>query len=96
MCLPPHFADIIAYHLRCGVMWGGHNYEFKRLQPFYPVLLQRIESFVAEFALTHLVLDEAYVRLDELCLTEGAVRARNGSFVLVEFGRSEGQLAASR
>lgn len=85
MCLPVQLADLVAWRVRCAVLWGGHNYQFERLQPFYPVLERRVEDFVAQFALTHLLLDERYAALGELRLSAGAVVARGGSFVLVGF-----------
>ena len=88
ICLPPHLCDLVAFHARCPVLWGGHNYEFKRLEAFFPVLRHSVETFVKEFGLTHLLLDKRYVDLVELHLSSISIIAKSDNYLLVTFDRT--------
>jgi len=83
VCLPPHLSDLMAYHTRRPVLWGGHNYELDRLEPFFPVILRPLPELAARHGITHLLLNDSYASLAELRLAHLRVVARTGHYQLV-------------
>ena len=61
LCLPLHFADMLAYYSRRPVLWGTHNYTFKDVQPFFPRILEPLDFFIKKYNLTYILLGKEYV-----------------------------------
>jgi hypothetical protein len=59
LCLPYTLADPIAYETDHPVLWGGHGYGFRRLEPFFPRLLRRIPEIAAAHGLRYILIGEA-------------------------------------
>ncbi|NLX01644.1 MAG: hypothetical protein GXY40_03835 [Syntrophomonadaceae bacterium] len=64
MCLPPQWYDVIAYKTNQPVLYGGHGYGFKLLEPVFPRLLIPMNEIVKRYGVRYLVSMEGY-------LTEG-------------------------
>jgi hypothetical protein len=69
MCIPLTYCDLLAYHCRVRVLWGGHTSPTARLVPVLPVLTKRIEDLWREYGVTHLFLDDRYANPVSLGLT---------------------------
>jgi hypothetical protein len=68
-CIPCGMADAIAYYCRRSVLWGTHSYGFRQAEPFFPVLRKPLEFFIAEYGISHLVIDSDYVSPETLRLS---------------------------
>ncbi|WP_147818774.1 hypothetical protein [Salidesulfovibrio onnuriiensis] len=87
MALPSSYSDYLAYTTRKAIFQGGHSSGVDRIEPWFPVFLERVETLAARHGLTHLVLDRDYASLEELGL-EGLQRlVRSGPFELYAFGK---------
>lgn len=75
MCVPTHVADLVAYAAHRPVLWGTHHYGFREVEPFFPVLREPVEWFVARYGLTHLLLDTTYAAPAELGMQDRPVLA---------------------
>lgn len=85
LCLPSHLADTVAYHTRRQVLFGGHGYGFRRLEPFFPVLRKTVEQFVAEHGLTHMLLHAGLTDINELrCASSFRLLLASGGYWLYE------------
>jgi hypothetical protein len=83
MCLPVHLCDLVAYLSRVPTYWGTHSHCFdEKLGDFFPVLRRRVEDYVREDGLTHLLLDTDYVLARELGLDEENPLAQQGQYVM--------------
>lgn len=83
MCLPVHLCDLVAYKARRPVYWGTHSHVFdERLERFFPVLKTPLQDYVADGALTHLLLDTRYAGAAELGLPRSDCVAKSGDYVL--------------
>jgi len=69
MVIPLTYADTIAYHCRKKVVWGTHSYNFKVVEPFYPVLRKPLESFISEYNISHIMLDANHTAPETLQLS---------------------------
>jgi hypothetical protein len=58
LCLPYTLADPLAYETGLPVLWGGHGYGFRRLEPFFPRLRLRIPEIVERHAIRYVVIGE--------------------------------------
>jgi hypothetical protein len=66
--------------------WGTHSHCFdEKLADFFPVLRRRIEDYVREDGLTHLLLDTVYASPQELSLVERNILERQGNYSLYRF-----------
>jgi len=60
LSVPVTTSDEIAFKTRKKVMWGGHGFGFKLLEPVYPVLLKPVEVIIDEWGLGILLIDKKY------------------------------------
>jgi hypothetical protein len=49
ICVPPQWYDVVAYKTGFPVLYGGHGYGFKQLEPTYPRLLVPLLDLIEEF-----------------------------------------------
>lgn len=68
MCFPLHWSDVVAYKTQKSVLWGGHGYGFKLLEPVFPRILKPISEIVRQHKIKYLLTYEGY--LQENFLTE--------------------------
>ena len=61
MCFPPQWYDVIAYKTGQPVLYGGHGYGFKLLEPLFPRLLLRMQEIVRRYPVSYLVTLEGYL-----------------------------------
>ncbi len=69
MCLPLNYCDLLAYHCRVRVLWGGHTSPAARLTPVLPVLASRVEDIWRDNDITHLFTDDRFATPASLGLT---------------------------
>ena len=83
MALPVHLCDLIAYRTRRPVYWGTHAQIFDaRLEAFFPLLRRDLSYYVADGALTHLILDTRYATAGELKLKPIDLIEQSGDYAL--------------
>lgn len=61
MCIPQHWHDVVAYRTGKKVAYGGHGYGFKLLQPFFPRLMQPIQSLIEQYQVRYLLTLPQYL-----------------------------------
>jgi hypothetical protein len=66
LVLPSMYADFVAYNADKAVVWGGHSGNLDKFEEFYPVLRKPLEYFVERYGVDYIVLDQAYVRPDQV------------------------------
>ncbi len=69
MCLPQHWHDVAAYHTGHPVLFGGHGYGFRLLQPVFPRFMEPVGGLIQRHRVRYLVTSEGYLPqrfLDEL------------------------------
>ena len=55
MCLPPQLYDTVAYQTGHAVLFGGHGYGFRRLEPVFPRLLLRLDEAIEHYRVAYLL-----------------------------------------
>gem|GEM_PF-5228030 len=91
-------ADELACRTPHAVLWGGHSYGFRRLEPIFPVVREPLAEVLSRHGCDWLAFDADYLgRCAERVLAElaGAEVARFGRWVLVTLARQPAQAAAS-
>jgi hypothetical protein len=66
MCLPTPLAEPVAYLTRCKVMWGGHGYGFRSLEPFWPVITKPLPELLESYQVDTILADHRYLSENEL------------------------------
>lgn len=61
MCLPPQWYDVIAYKTNQPVLYGGHGYGFKMLEPVFPRLLIPLNEIIKRYGVKYLVSVKDYL-----------------------------------
>lgn len=84
LCLPVIISEVVAYHTRKKVLWGGHGYGFKMLEGFFPVLEKPLERFLHRYKIDYLLLDKLYIQIDVFKWEEKSIKKRfeNGRYQL--------------
>ena len=57
MCVPSIWPDVVAYKTRQPVLYGGHGYGFKMLEPTYPRLLVKVSELIRRYRLRYVLFD---------------------------------------
>ena len=70
MCIPNTYCDLVAYHGRVPVLWGGHGSPTRPLEMILPVLSRPLEEICEEYPVTHLLLDTNYTQPQQLGLPD--------------------------
>lgn len=55
MCLPQHWHDAVAYRAERPVLFGGHGYGFRRLEPLFPIIRQPVNEIVKKYDVRYLL-----------------------------------------
>jgi len=90
MCIPNTYCDLVAYHCRIPVLWGGHGFPTRPLEMILPVLSRPLEEMFREYPLTHLLLDTNYAQPQQLGLPTGPA-FQHGSLQLFHLKAAEKQ-----
>lgn len=61
MCLPQHWHDVVAYRTKKSVLFGGHGYGFKLLEPIFPVLRLPVKKIIDTYKVCYLLTFEGYL-----------------------------------
>jgi hypothetical protein len=93
ICLPQHWHDVVAYRARQPVVFGGHGYGFRRLQPVFPRLLQPIKEVIAGHDARYLLTYRGYCNAKFLADLPPAMLEEFGEYQLYRFEGCPGQLA---
>jgi hypothetical protein len=82
------YADFVAFNAEKAVVWGGHSGDLTRFEEFFPVLRKPLAYFIERYAVDYVVLDQAYVRPEQLGIDASvAPLDRFGPIVVYEFAR---------
>jgi hypothetical protein len=86
LVLPFMYADYVCYQAGRPVVWGGHCGNLARFEWVAPVLSRPLADICAELGVRYVLLDERYIRFEELRLPETPVRrADPEGFVIYEY-----------
>ena len=61
MCVPPQWYDVVAYKAGLPVLYGGHGYGFKMLEPTFPRLLVTVDELIRRFNLRYILFESGAV-----------------------------------
>lgn len=61
MCFPQHWHDVIAYFSGKKVLFGGHGYGFRKLDPIFPLVRQPICEIIKRYGVRYLVTYKNYL-----------------------------------
>ena len=53
--------DVVAYKTRQPVLYGGHGYGFKMLEPTFPRLLVTVDTLIKNYGVTYILFSEGYL-----------------------------------
>jgi hypothetical protein len=53
--------DVVAYKTRQPVLFGGHGYGFKMLEPTYPRLLVTVETLINKYGVRYILYEQDYL-----------------------------------
>jgi hypothetical protein len=88
LVLPSMYADFVAFNADKAVVWGGHSGNLTKFEEFYPVLRKPLEYFVERYQVDYVVLDQAYVRPEQLGIDPSlAPLDRFGPILVYEYAR---------
>jgi len=60
-CLPLHPSDFVAYHTGQRVLYGGHGYGFRRLEPIFPRLLESVTTICRRYDVRYVLTAEGFL-----------------------------------
>lgn len=60
MCLPQHWHDAVAYRANKPVLFGGHGYGFRHLQPLFPRFLVPVGELIEKHRVAYLLTYVGY------------------------------------
>src|SRR5262249_8484824 len=55
MCVPANWYEVVAYKSGHPVLWGGHGYGFRKLEPTFPRLLLPLAAMIQRYDIRYLV-----------------------------------------
>lgn len=88
MCLPANYCAHIAYFCRKKTLWGGHGYDYGKIQLVYPVLTRPVEFFVRSYGISYCLFNSNYVLLEDLRLDiPHKIIMSKGEYFLLEFDK---------
>ena len=89
-CIPCDLGDTIAFHCKKSVLWGTHNYSFRKAEPFFPVLRKPLDYFISEYKLSHYLIDSNYAPAELLGLspTDRVFNAKRYEVYRTNYGES--------
>lgn len=61
ICVPPQWYDVVAYKTGLPVLYGGHGYGFKLLEPTYPRLLVPLSDLIQRFDSRYIVYEKGAI-----------------------------------
>jgi len=61
ICFPPHWHDLVAYKTKKKVLFGGHGFGFKLLEPIFPRLLKSVSEIIADYQVKYILSYEGYL-----------------------------------
>lgn len=86
MCIPLNYCDLIAFHCRKRVLWGGHTSPTSNLQSVLPVFSKSLSEIINEWSVTHLLVDRIYCE-PEIFNINAEVVWEKDSLVIYEFNK---------
>jgi hypothetical protein len=85
MCLPQHWHDAVAWRTGKPVLFGGHGYGFKRLEPFFPRVLVPVRQLMGQYDIRYLLTLEGYCNARFMADLPAHERTEFGRYVLCRF-----------
>lgn len=86
LCLPPHYFDIVVYHCRIRVLWGGHGSPVRRLDSLWPVLKEPVGEICEKNGVTHILVDSNFTAPEKVGI-KGAPCWEFGKIKIFKCGR---------
>jgi hypothetical protein len=84
MCFPQQWYDEIAYKTKQPVLYGGHGYGFKDLEPIFPRLLLPIRSIIEQFDVRYVLTTDGYLSEEVLAEVPCVAKNRFGHYLLIQ------------
>lgn len=86
MCFPISYCEPVAYFSAKKTLRGDHSYGFDKLQPFFPVLLKRVEYFIQSYDISYCLINKNYVAIKDIFLSINyKTIMERGQYCLIEF-----------
>ena len=60
-CLPPQWYDAVAYKTGYPVLYGGHGFGFKLLEPLFPRVMLSIRDILTRYNVRYLIAQDEYL-----------------------------------
>jgi hypothetical protein len=96
MCMPIQWSEVVAYRTPQPVLWGGHGYGFRRLEPIWPRLLMPIRDVVRRYDVRYLLTMDSMLTPEFEADLPRSVVATRGEYRLYEFETSGADIADDR
>jgi hypothetical protein len=87
MCIPANWYDVIAYKTGQPVLWGGHGYGFRHLEPTFPRFLIPIGEIVTRYQVRYLLTMDGMLTPAAQSELPGSPRVSYGEYHLYCFDR---------
>jgi hypothetical protein len=95
-CIPSQWSEVVAYRTGLPVLWGGHGYGFKLLEPTFPRLLLPIGEIAERYGVKYLLtMDELVSPAFQADLPEDPA-ARHGKYLLYDLADLPSRWRAAR
>ena len=85
MCVPANWYEVVAYKTGQPVLWGGHGYGFRRLEPTWPRFLIPFSEIVRRYNVRYLITMEGMLTPAVAAEIPSAVRVCKGNYQLYCF-----------
>ncbi len=84
MCIPAMISDEVAHRSGKSVLWGGHGYGFKLIEPYFPVLRISPQEAVGNWNAGAVIIDKSYWpdHMDEFPSSVFRAVMQKGSFIV--------------
>ena len=61
MCFPNHWHDLVAYKTNKKVLFRGHGFCFKLLEPIFPRFLKPVSEIIVDYKVKYIISYEGYL-----------------------------------
>ncbi len=93
MCVPANWYEVISYKTGHPVLWGGHGFGFRKLEPTFPRFLIPIRSILENYRVRYLVTMDGMLTPAVTAELPPARRVSHGEYHLYCFGDEPGAVA---
>ena len=89
MCVPANWYEVVAYKTGHPVLWGGHGYGFRKLEPTFPRFLMPIRKIVEQYDVRYLVTMDGMLPPAVAAELPAATHVSHGEYHLYRFADAQ-------